>query len=282
MALMATVAAAVTVVLVMVVAAEAGDHNPNFEPCVDTKIQRWDGFTFGVALAPRDSFFFNNTQLSPCDHRLALSSSAGAQLAVFRPKVDEISLLTVNTSSLSSASSVGYMVAFAGRKYAARSLPAFVGNGTYTVTSFTLVLEFQKGTLQNLYWKRDGCSSCSGKSSFVCLNNQDCAIKTSNCKDQGGSVDCSLGIQLAFSGTDKHEVVLNSCNSIGVPAPGLDSQDSQRKTPPFLMETEGTVVQYCVDCSWFCYLKKVMLKCNEELERHWSCCVVRKENQFSV
>lgn len=31
------------------------------------------------------------------------------------------------------------MVAFAGRKYAARSLPAFVANSTYIVTSFTLV-----------------------------------------------------------------------------------------------------------------------------------------------
>lgn len=33
------------------------------------------------------------------------------------------------------------MVAFAGRKYAARSLPAFVANGTFIVTSFTLVSE---------------------------------------------------------------------------------------------------------------------------------------------
>lgn len=31
------------------------------------------------------------------------------------------------------------MVAFAGRKYAARSAPVFVGNNSYTVTSFTLV-----------------------------------------------------------------------------------------------------------------------------------------------
>ncbi|RWW73372.1 hypothetical protein BHE74_00018763, partial [Ensete ventricosum] len=92
------------------------------------------------------------------------------------------------------------MVAFAGKKYAARSLPAFIGNSTYAVTSFTL----------NLYWKRDGCASCKGKSSFVCLNNQDCAIKTSSCKTQGGAVDCSIGIQLAFSGTDKHDSVLNS------------------------------------------------------------------------
>lgn len=31
------------------------------------------------------------------------------------------------------------MVAFAGRKFAARSLPVFVGNSSYTVTGFTLV-----------------------------------------------------------------------------------------------------------------------------------------------
>lgn len=131
------------------------------------------------------------------------------------------------------------MVAFAGRKYAARSIPAFVANTSYIVTSFTLVRsqllqysclplglytpmsklaiivtlqvhEFKKGRLQNLYWKRDGCASCSGKSNFVCLNNQDCAIRTNSCKNRGGAVDCSIGIQVAFSGTDKHESVFNS------------------------------------------------------------------------
>lgn len=108
MALIGTVAAAVVVAALMAVVVEAGDHNPVFQPCADTKIQRWDGFTLGVALAPRDSFFSNNIQLSPCDSRLSLSG-AGAQLAVFRPKVDEISLLTVNTSSSSSSSSsVGF------------------------------------------------------------------------------------------------------------------------------------------------------------------------------
>lgn len=71
-------------------------------------------------------------------------------------------------------------------------------------------LEFQKGRLQNFYWKRDGCTKCSGSSNFVCLNNQDCAIRTSSCKNNGGTVDCSLGIQLAFSGTDKHLQALNS------------------------------------------------------------------------
>ncbi|KAG7542087.1 hypothetical protein ISN45_Aa07g021070 [Arabidopsis thaliana x Arabidopsis arenosa] len=34
--------------------------------------------------------------------------------------------------------------------------------------------------------------------------------RTPSCKGRGGSVDCSLGIQLAFFGTDKHLAVLNS------------------------------------------------------------------------
>lgn len=70
------------------------------------------------------------------------------------------------------------------------------------------VLEFQTGTLQNLFWKKYGCRSCSGVS--VCVNNTDCAVPSSKCKSNGGDVDCNLGIQLAFSGTDKNYNVLNS------------------------------------------------------------------------
>ncbi|KAF7805760.1 uncharacterized protein G2W53_037921 [Senna tora] len=201
----------VLMLTLLVVGLDAANTNRVYQPCADAKIQRSDGFTFGIAFSSKDSFFFNQShQLSPCDRRLSLSSSSNSQLALFRPKVDEISLLTINTSNFFPDSYGGFMVAFAGRKYAARSQPAFVANSTYIVTSFTLVLEFQKGRLQNLYWKRDGCASCKGKSNFVCLNKQDCAIRTSSCKNRGGSVDCSLGIQLAFSGTDKHLSVLNS------------------------------------------------------------------------
>ncbi|KAG4967553.1 hypothetical protein JHK82_033262 [Glycine max] len=198
--------------LLSAVAAAATNTNSVYHPCSDARIQRSDGFTFGIAFSSRDSFFYNQNQslqLSPCDRRLSLSSS-NAQLALFRPRVDEISLLTINTSSFFPDNYGGYMVAFAGKKYAARSPLAFVANSTYTVTSFTLVLEFQRGRLHNLYWKRDGCSSCKGKSNLVCLNKQDCAIRTSSCKGRGGAVDCSLGIQLAFSGTDRHLRVLNS------------------------------------------------------------------------
>lgn len=77
----------------------SGDTNSAYSPCSDTTVKRSDGFTFGIAFAPKNSFVFNSSQqLSPCDSRLSLSS-AGSQISVFRPKIDEISLLTINTSS---------------------------------------------------------------------------------------------------------------------------------------------------------------------------------------
>ncbi|XP_028102052.1 uncharacterized protein LOC114301293 [Camellia sinensis] len=198
----------IAIMTLMMIQAKAWDTNHVFDPCLDAKVQRHDGFTFGLAFSTKESFIFNETQLSPCDRRLLLAGST-AQLAMFRPKVDEISLLTLNGTQFNPNMAGGYMVAFAGRQYAARSVPIFVADMTNTVTSFTLVLEFQKGTLQNLYWKKFGCATCTGKS-VVCLNHTDCAIPTSNCKGSGSAVDCNLGIQLAFSGTDKNEEVLNS------------------------------------------------------------------------
>lgn len=104
-------AAALAVALLVLAAAtaNAGDNNHVFQPCADAKVQRFDGFTFGIAFAPKDSFSSGQTQLSPCDKRLSLSSN-GAQLAVFRPKVDEISLLTINTTTSPSVSSLGFLV----------------------------------------------------------------------------------------------------------------------------------------------------------------------------
>ncbi|CAM0876688.1 unnamed protein product [Alopecurus aequalis] len=207
-------ATAVLVAAALLTATSASDDkNAVFEPCADATVQRGDGFTFGVAFSRRDAFSSGGVQLSPCDSRLNLPS-VGAKVALFRPTVDEISLLTVNASDPRALENAGgYMVAFAGRKYAARSLPIFVTNNTYTVTGFTLVFEFQKGILQNLFWKPDGCSSCSSsgtQSNSACVEDS-CAIKNSICKGTGnGQADCSPGIQLAFSGTDKHEAVLNS------------------------------------------------------------------------
>ncbi|XP_047339082.1 uncharacterized protein LOC124942596 [Impatiens glandulifera] len=195
--------------MIMMIKSDAFDTNDVFSPCLDAKVQKWDGFTFGLAFSSKESFFFNQTQLSPCDKRLPLSEKS-AKLAVYRPKIDEISLLTIDGDTFDQSLDGGYMVAFAGRQYAARSMPILVSDNTHIITSFTLVLEFSKGTLQNLHWKKFGCSSCSGKS-VICLNDLDCAIPISDCKtDNKGTADCNLSIQLAFSGTDRNDEVLNS------------------------------------------------------------------------
>ncbi|CAL5378693.1 unnamed protein product [Camellia sinensis] len=121
------------------------------------------------------------------------------QLAMFRPKVDEISLLTLNGTQFNP----GHQPQ-PNEKHLEDPAQQF-DNQSHECA----VLEFQKGTLQNLYWKKFGCASCTGKS-LVCLNHTDSAIPTSNCIGNGGAVDCNLGIQLAFSGTNKNEEVLNS------------------------------------------------------------------------
>ncbi|XP_031485797.1 uncharacterized protein LOC116254506 [Nymphaea colorata] len=201
-----------SLLLGIVVCIDASDTNNVFQPCLDTLIQKSDGFTFGLAFSPGDSFFSqpDKVQLSPCDGRLGLENS-NAQVAVFRPKVDEISLLTINYSNFGQIFQQNVsMVAFAGRQYAARSFPVFVANDSYIVSSFTLVLEFQIGRLQNLYWKSDNCAACSGKSNTVCIEGQNCAIPRTKCKDRQGNIDCSLSVQLTFSGTDKNYVALNS------------------------------------------------------------------------
>lgn len=184
------------------------DTNIIFSPCDDTKVKKWDGFTFGLAFSTKEAFFLDQTQLSPCDSRLALATK-NAKLAVFRPKVDEISLLTIDSTNFNPILSGGYVVAFAGRKYAARSAPALVADSTHTVTNLTLVLEFQQGTLENLYWKSLGCDSCSGDTT-VCINNTVCAVPNLKCRNHGGPIDCNVGIQLTFSGTDEKRQVLNS------------------------------------------------------------------------
>ncbi|GLT60894.1 hypothetical protein SLA2020_336360 [Shorea laevis] len=179
---MAAWAMLMVAMLVTAVGSDAADTNGVYQPCADTKIQRSDGFTFGIAFSSKESFYYNQShQLSPCDRRLSLASLT-SQLALFRPKVDEISLLTINTTA------------------------------NFFPDSYV--------SLWPSSFRRVGCRICIGKemdvlhaqanSNFVCLNKQDCAIKTSSCKGRGGTVDCSLGIQLAFSGTDKHLTALNS------------------------------------------------------------------------
>lgn len=111
MAVIRTLATALTIVMTAaLVFVDAGDTNEVYSPCMDSKVKLSDGFSFGIAFASRDKFFYNNTQLSPCDSRLSLSSS-NSQISLFRPKLDEISLLTINSSNFSPVRSLSQFLA---------------------------------------------------------------------------------------------------------------------------------------------------------------------------
>ncbi|XWS52778.1 hypothetical protein CRYUN_Cryun11dG0101600 [Craigia yunnanensis] len=108
------------------------------------------------------------------------------------------------------------MVAFAGRKYVARYIPAFVANSTYTGTSFTLVLESQKGRLQNqeqnqelileerwMCFMRRQIQFCLPQQTRLCYRNIRLQKLRGFCRLQPWDT-------ASFSGTDKHLAVLNS------------------------------------------------------------------------
>lgn len=89
----------VMIMATMIITVYPLDTNNVFDPCSDTKVRKSDGFTLGLAFSSKDSFFSDQIQLSPCDTRLRLHQTT-AKLAVFRPKVDELTFLTVNASNL--------------------------------------------------------------------------------------------------------------------------------------------------------------------------------------
>eukprot|EP00246_Nothoceros_aenigmaticus_P001343 TRINITY_DN11861_c0_g1_i1.p1 TRINITY_DN11861_c0_g1~~TRINITY_DN11861_c0_g1_i1.p1 ORF type:complete len:248 (+),score=25.28 TRINITY_DN11861_c0_g1_i1:81-824(+) len=182
---------------------DAGDKNTVFSPCTDATVQKGDGFTFGLGFAANESFYADSSlQISPCN-----KSFTSGKIALFRPKVDEITLMTINHTDLTPQDGYGYVVAFSGAQVAATSYTKFVANQSHIVSSLTLVLDFDKGRLKKYLWKNDGCKACQKEnSSLVCINGEDCAIPTESC----GTVDCSLNVQLTFSGVDKHDSVLNS------------------------------------------------------------------------
>lgn len=88
---------ATNMIMGMIVVVVGADTNDVFSPCSDSQVSRGDGFSFGLVFSTRESFFLNGVQLSPCDTRLPLAGTS-AELATFRPKVDELSLLTINNS----------------------------------------------------------------------------------------------------------------------------------------------------------------------------------------
>ncbi len=107
--------------------ARAEDRNTAFSPCDDTTVLKGDGFTFGLLIGSNASFFLQNnrtTQVSPCSLHPE-GNLFSTRLSVFRPKVDEISLLIVNYTQVNPVSSVSLSLSL--------SLPSFYSKISETV-----------------------------------------------------------------------------------------------------------------------------------------------------
>ncbi|CAI5510646.1 unnamed protein product [Closterium sp. Naga37s-1] len=102
----------------------------------------------------------------------------GVEVAVFRPKVDELSLLRINNVSMARINT--------------------------TV----------KGVLDSFVWKDMGCSESTCQPvSPLCVDNSNCLVTEDKCSTMKTSSDpepCRLAINVAFSGTDKDKKPLQS------------------------------------------------------------------------
>ncbi|KAM1515203.1 hypothetical protein COP1_014407 [Malus domestica] len=107
------------------------------------------GLEGGVVFIP---FFVEDFEIvEPALHKLLMALTNGLKQRSEKAEAREVLELLLDTFHVDLIQILmGFMVAFTRKKYAARSIPTFVANGTYTVTTFTIVLEFNKGRLQNL------------------------------------------------------------------------------------------------------------------------------------
>ncbi|XP_024536158.1 uncharacterized protein LOC9645484 [Selaginella moellendorffii] len=228
---------------IAVILVDAADNNPVFNPCRQLlPVGGKDSISIAVGYTGAPSVWYNNSdpslnQLSPCDNALVAKMPANSRVAVFRPLLDQISMLRTNnasyldlhtaviyqTSTIEEHSFV-FLFQFPGNA----TVVAYAGNPTIVSTPkyflipygripiYTLVIELKKGVLKNLLWKDDKCASCGGKTSASCFQGA-CSTSESTCLDPSSTIasvkgadPCRFAINVAFSGTDKNNVVMDS------------------------------------------------------------------------
>ncbi|KAH9554950.1 hypothetical protein CY35_08G089100 [Sphagnum magellanicum] len=138
------------------------DTNQVVNPCAQLQpIKSGDAITVAVAIGGSSVLWYNNSDplsnlLSPCSPSTATQVPVGAQVAVFRPVVDQLSLFQIQNDSLLAVTS------------------------TAKVPGLLLVMDFVDGMLTTLSWKDESCSICGNTSALCMDNNCGTAITTCN------------------------------------------------------------------------------------------------------
>ncbi|KAL2630215.1 hypothetical protein R1flu_014901 [Riccia fluitans] len=201
------------------------DQNTIYDPCKSQPTLIQDAITIGVAFIGDITTWYNNSDvrsnvLSPCEAPLADKLTNVGFISIFRPQIDQLTLLNVDNGSLISlsntfAQTVSLLLYAQGMNKTILAGPRSFMNSYGMVPSFTTIIDFQNGFLKNFTWKDDECLDCAQSS--MCLDNN-CVDPQDRCTaDSTNSSSCHFSINLAFSGTDRKKKPLQSWYQISRP-----------------------------------------------------------------
>ncbi|KAJ7533412.1 hypothetical protein O6H91_13G047500 [Diphasiastrum complanatum] len=210
------------------------DNNPVVNPCAMLGLlQVRDAITIAIGLAGDISVWYNHSNvelnlLSPCSAQLAAQlptrsdGTPKARVAIFRPMLEQLTLLRINNASyvqlLTDFPGNASLIVYAGVNSTIVSKPRSFLVPYGRVPEFNLILQFENGNLTHLLWENENCASC-GANSPACVQGS-CATAESICQNATSSnatdtttddsSPCRLGINIAFSGTDKNNRLLET------------------------------------------------------------------------
>ncbi|BFI23131.1 hypothetical protein MPTK1_Vg00265 [Marchantia polymorpha subsp. ruderalis] len=195
------------------------DTNAVYTPCGSLQaLSVGDAISIAVAVNGDVAAWYNNTDvrlnlLPACETAVADVRLSEASIAVFRPQIDQLTLLNINNNSLLALSqnfqSMSLTLYAQGKNGTIMATPRSFASTYGMISTLTTIMEFDTGFLKNFTWKDDDCTTCGAKSN-MCLDNN-CVSSDDICSaDVSSNNSCSFGINLAFSGTDKQKQTLRS------------------------------------------------------------------------
>ncbi|KAL3677209.1 hypothetical protein R1sor_027157 [Riccia sorocarpa] len=184
------------------------DQNTIYDPCNSQPTQIRDAITIGVAFVGDITTWYNNSDvslnvLSPCKSPLADKLTKVGFIALFRPQIDQLSLLNIENSSLISlsttfAQSVSLLLYAQGMNNTILAGPRSFMSPYGMVPSLTTIVDFENGYIKNFTWKNDDCLDCPQSSMCLDKNCVDPQVQCTAASSNSNS--CNFSINVAFSG----------------------------------------------------------------------------------
>ncbi|CAI7882794.1 unnamed protein product, partial [Closterium sp. NIES-54] len=179
-----------SIVIAALVLVQAGDRNTVYDPCKDADpVQKGDGFSFAIGFGGMSATW---NKSSPCFAETLQILPPGVEVAVFRPKVDELSLLRINNVSMARINTTfvnSSLIVYSGAKGIVSSPRQFL-SPMGRLPSLTIIINFKEGVLDSFVWKDMGCSESTCQPvSPLCVDNSNCLVTEDKCSSMKTSSD---------------------------------------------------------------------------------------------